>query len=78
MLFFLMVDDSDGEYYVRVLWHPGRTGVGKDGNDEYCRPLLLQQDEHFEGGKEMVKLVEFREMTKGALEEWSRWRQNCV
>ena len=58
----LMRDADEDEYYVRVLWHPGRTGVGQDDTDEYCRPLLLRQNDEYQGD-ECVTLKEFRNLT---------------
>jgi hypothetical protein len=66
----LMVDENTNEYYVRVLWHPGRTGVGQDREEVNCRPLLLQQDDDYNGGKEYLTLKEFQMLTSPFLNDW--------
>ena len=81
MLELLVAGESEEEgengekkdnYFVRVLWHPGRTGVGQDRDEEHCRPLLLQQTDDFEG-HEYITLKEFQTLTGTTLHEWSMW-----
>ena len=64
--------EKKDNYFVRVLWHPGRTGVGQDRDEEHCRPLLLQQTDDFEG-HEYITLKEFQTLTATTLHEWSMW-----
>ena len=63
---------EEGDYYVRTLWHPGRTGVGVD-DSPYCEELEMMQDteekkedpEGFRSGATLIRLDDFRKLADG-------------
>ena len=67
----------EGEYYVRVLWHPGRTGVGDVDDSPECVALeLMQTDNEKAGdGSTLLSLEDFRKLAEGPLQS-SEVRRN--
>ena len=68
----------EGEYYVRVLWHPGRTGVGDVDDSPECVALKLAQPGNgdSENGSTLLRLEDFRQLAEGPLQS-SKIRQNA-
>ena len=59
---------ENGDYYVRTLWHPGRTGVGVD-DSPYCVELeMMQGTEEADcggSGATLIRLDDFRKLAHG-------------